>query len=88
MQGKGFALTIFPQSDETMPWILSLQIDPELRKGLPDALKFQLADSGGMVWLTGRPNSRGEINDGWYDRTTAPKDRLLAHHLRLISSVR
>lgn len=83
VRGRGFALTIFPEADETMPWILSLQVDAELRSNMPVGLRFRLTDSGGMVWLTGRPNSRGEINDGWFDTTTSPRDRLLTHHLRL-----
>lgn len=83
VRGQGFALTIFPEADETMPWILSLQIDAELQSSMPAGLRFQLVDSGGMVWLKGRPNSRGEINDGWFDTTTSPQDRLRTHHLRL-----
>lgn len=84
VRGDGFTLTIFPESDETMPWILSLQIDNALRTSMPAGLRFRLIDSGGKVWLTGRPNSRGEINDGWYDTKSAPKDRLLLHELRLM----
>ncbi len=83
VRGNGFSLTIFPDTDPTMPWILSLQIDSELQSDMPTGLRFQLLDSGGMVWLKGRPNSRGEINEGWFDTTTSPRARLLAHHLRL-----
>lgn len=84
IRGQGFSLTIFPDADQTMPWILSLQIDTDLRSDMPAGLRFQLMDSGGMVWLTGRPNSRGEINEGWFDTATSPRERLLAHHLELI----
>jgi hypothetical protein len=84
IRGQGFSLTIFPDADQTMPWILSLQIDADLRDDMPTGLRFQLMDSGGMVWLKGRPNSRGEINEGWFDTTISPRERLLAHHLQLI----
>jgi hypothetical protein len=83
IRGQGFSLTIFPDADQTMPWILSLQIDAGLRSDMPVGLRFQLKDSGGMVWLKGRPNSRGEINEGWFDTRTSPRERLLAHHLQL-----
>jgi len=84
VQGKGFTLTIFPQDDTMAPWILSLEVDAEHCRELGAGLRFQLIDSGGMVWLTGRPNSRGEINDEWYDRSISPQDRLIKHHLSLI----
>ena len=83
LEGEGFTLTIIPEADETMPWILSLKIDTAFRQGMPAGLRFQLVDSGGKVWLTGWPNSRGEINDGWYDTEQSPKARLLDYDLRL-----
>lgn len=84
VQGQGFALTIFPETDPTMPWILSLKVDAEIYGKLPASLKLQLIDTGGKVWLKGRPNSRGEINDGWYDTAVSPKERLLSYQLRLL----
>ncbi len=84
VQGQGFTLTIFPQDDTMTPWILSLKVDTEYCQELGAGLRFRLIDSGGMVWLTGRPNSRGEINDEWHDMSTSPQDRLIEHHLSLI----
>jgi hypothetical protein len=84
IRGQGFSLTIFPDADQTMPWILSLQIEPDLIRDMSAGLRFQLMDSGGMVWLKGRPNSRGEINEGWFDTAISPRKRLLGHHLQLI----
>lgn len=83
VQGDDFTLKIFPEADPDMPWILSLQIGPRLRENWPAGLRFQLVDTGGLVWLTGRPNSKGEINDGWYDTSDTPQGRLLSHRLRL-----
>ncbi len=83
VQGDDFTLKIFPEADPDMPWILSLQIGPRLQEAWPSGLRFQLIDTGGLIWLTGRPNSKGEINDGWYDKSNKPQERLLSHRLRL-----
>jgi len=81
--GDGFSVTIYTDPDPDMPWVLSLQIDARLLEAWPRGVKLRLIDSGGKVWLTGHPNSRGEINDGWHDKVASPFDRLLKYDLCL-----
>lgn len=83
IQSKDFTLTLFPEDDPDMPWILSLRIKARVRESRPASLNFQLVDGGGMVWITGKPNSRGEINGGWRHPDVSPRERLQQYALRL-----
>lgn len=79
----GCTLRIFRDPDPELVWTLSLQLGEHFLAALPPGLSVRLADTGGRTWLTGRPNSWGEVHGGWGDAAASPVKRLVDHRLVL-----
>ena len=82
-KGDDFAVTLYRDDVEGMPWTISLNLSERLRRTLDPASIVVLADSGGLEWLCGRPDRRGEIHDGWFNTEMSPVERLARHSLSL-----
>lgn len=78
-----FQVALMRQPDEDMPWLVLLTLNEAIRETIYPMTQVRLADSGGLEWVRGRPDTRGEISFGWYDLGNAPDQRLREHTLML-----
>lgn len=78
-----FQITLMRQPDEDMPWLVLLTLSTGLRETLYPSTELRLIDSGGLEWVRGQPDTRGEISFGWYDLINLPDQRLREYTLVL-----
>lgn len=78
-----FQITLMRQPEEDMPWLLLVTLSKAIRETLYPLTQIRLVDSGGLEWVRGRPDTRGELSFGWYDLENLPDQRLREHSLIL-----
>ena len=78
-----FSVTLYRQDDADMPWMILLRLSPRVRDTLHSTTMIRLVDSGGLEWVRGRPDARGEISFGWYDLQNPAEQRLREYALTL-----
>lgn len=77
----GWKLIIFKENLPHATYSLTLQLDHQLKSIAPKRVK--VVDSGGLLWLNGKPDSRAELTVEWSYTDFTPMERLSNHSLQL-----
>jgi hypothetical protein len=81
--GHGWALWIFHDDIPGAEWSLSLQLEEDYLRLLPRHTVVALKDSGGKIWLAGKPDDNRQIEAVWDDNSESPYDRLRKYELNI-----
>ncbi|NPU11378.1 hypothetical protein HL666_11445 [Bradyrhizobium sp. 83002] len=81
--GNGFTVTIFKDDIPGAEWSVSVQFASEYLALIGPSTAVILRDTGGHVWVSGRPDSQGCISGVWELSTESPRSRLQRFSLTL-----
>lgn len=70
LKSSGFTVTLYRQEKLGVPWVILVQLGPAYQKAVNPMTTLRLADTGGLEWLRGKPDTNGEITGAWNDPET------------------
>jgi len=76
LPGDGFALRIYPLSEDGKDWALSLELRNGAKSEILPGGRVRLVDAGNQVWLRGTVSEEGEVVGRWPYENQSPLERL------------
>lgn len=70
LKSSGFTVTLYRREKLGIPWVILVQLGPAYQKAVNPMTTLRLADTGGLEWLRGRPDTNGELTGAWSDSET------------------
>ncbi|MDG2528921.1 hypothetical protein [Caulobacter endophyticus] len=82
LQESGVSIRIM-RAPGSGDWLINVVLSAEAAALVPAGTKVQIADSGGLEWLTGELDRAGGVDAFWTNDAQSPIERLQEHSLRL-----
>ena len=83
LKSSGFRVTLYRQEKFGVPWVILVQLGPAYLQAINPMTSLRLADTGGLEWLRGRPDTNGELTGAWNDPETDLLKRIRRFSLML-----
>ena len=83
IKGRDYTVTVFSEDLPTVRWWINIALGPRISKTLGSMVGVRLIDSGGLVWLTGKPTVEGHLSHVWSHEDVSPMERAAQYRLIL-----